>query len=149
MKTTENNHGGNWLDKLLNAWPLCLDSDSIKSQAMAWDKEGVYFPGSKSLFYNGYVFLRVSIPFGVWLHLKVRPTWRVQAGFGWKLNGRFAFNPLGIPVIAALCLTVGWSWWWLVLLPFYRKQTDASAAAGAHENAPNLDQASGWERGTA
>lgn len=150
MKTLENNHGGNWVDRLLNAWPFCLDPAYTPSIfAIAWDADGIYLPGSRSLFYNGAVMLRLTFPFGIWIHLKPVRDRRLQAGLGWKLNGRIALNPFALPVIAALWLTVGWSWWWLALLPFYRVQTDASAAAGAHENAPNLGQASGRARGTA
>lgn len=123
MKTLEYHHGGNWIDRLLNAWPFCLDADSISTAAIAWDEEGIYRPGSVSLFYNGYVFLRLTFPLGFWLHLKPIPDARFQCGAGWKLNGRFG-------------LTLRW-------------QTDAKAAAGAHENAPNLGQASAWARGTA
>ena len=123
MKTLETNHGGNWLDRLLNAWPWCLDADSIRTAAIAWDAEGVYFPASRSLFYNGYVFFRLTFPFGAWLHIKPVRSARFQCGAGWKVNGRFG-------------LTLRW-------------QTDAKAAQGAHENAPNLGQASAWARGTA
>ena len=123
MKTLETNHGGNWLDRLLNSFPFCLDSDSIRTVAVAWDEEGIYRPGSVSLFYNGYVFFRLTFPFGAWLHVKLVRNARFQCGAGWKLNGRIG-------------LTLRW-------------QTDAKAAAGAHENAPNLGQATGWERGTA
>ena len=123
MKTLETNHGGNWLDRLLNAWPLCLDADSIRTVAVAWDAEGVYCPEDYSLFYNGFVMVRVTFPFGIWLHLKPVRNARFQCGAGWKLNGRFG-------------LTLRW-------------QTDAKAAHGAHDNAPNAGQAIGWERGTA
>ena len=123
MKTLEYHHGGNWLDRLLNAWPLCLYADSIRSVAVAWDAEGVCFPDARSLFNNGYVSLRITWPLGAWLHLKPVRDARFQCGAGWKLNGRFG-------------LTMRW-------------QADAKAAAGAHENAPNLGQAQGWQRGTA
>ena len=32
MKTLETNHDGNWVDRLLNAWPFCLDMDGIAMQ---------------------------------------------------------------------------------------------------------------------
>ena len=124
MKTLETHHGGNWLDRLLNSWPFCLDSDYTPSLwAIAWDEQGVWHPLNVSLFYNGYFFLRLTFPFGFWLHVKPVRNARFQCGAGWKLNGRIG-------------LTLRW-------------QTDAKAARGAHENAPNLGQAIGWERGTA
>ena len=124
MKTLETNHGGNWLDRLLNAWPFCVHRDAVATVfAFAWDEQGRYRPESMSLFYNGYIFFRLTFPLGVWLHVKPVPDARFQCGMGWKLNGRFG-------------LTLRW-------------QTDAKAAQGAHENAPNLGQATGWERGTA
>ena len=121
MKTLETNHGGNWVDRLLNRWPLCLDADSIGTLAFAWDAEGVYCPEDYSLYYNGFVMMRLTFPFGIWLHVKPVSDARFQCGIGWKLNGRFG-------------ITLRW-------------QADASAAAGTH--GPNAGQASGWERGTA
>lgn len=122
MKTAENNHGGNWFDRLLNSWPFCLHVDAIGTLfAKAWDEQGAYRPGDGSLFYNGHFFIRITSPFGIWLHWKPYRNLRIQAGAGWKLNGRFA-----------------------VLL---RAQTDTEAANGTH--GPNYGQAIGWERGTA
>ena len=121
MKTLEINHGGNWVDRLLNAWPFCLDSESIGTVAFAFDRRGVYMPEDYSLFYNGFVFLRLTFPFGIWLHVKPLRNLRIQTGIGWKLNGRVGLT--------------------------LRAQTDASAADGEH--GPNYGQASGWARGTA
>ena len=121
MKTLETNHDGNWVDRLLNAWPLCIDQDSVDSWAWAWDAEGVYCPEDYSLFYNGFVMLRLTFPFGIWLHVKPVRNSRFQCGIGYALNGRFK-------------LTLRW-------------QTDASAAAGTH--GPNIGQASAWQRGAA
>ncbi|MDE2104740.1 MAG: hypothetical protein KGL39_46315, partial [Patescibacteria group bacterium] len=53
-----------WLNAMLNRWPFCLDTHSIKSIAFAIDNQGFYMPGTRSQFYNGYVFLRFSVPFG-------------------------------------------------------------------------------------
>lgn len=119
MKTLEYNHGGNWFDRLNNA--LAVDQLAMRSWAIAWDAEGVYCPEDYSLFYNGYVFVRLTFPFGVWLHIKPVSDARFQCGIGWKLNGRFG-------------LTLRW-------------QADTSAAAGTH--GPNVGQAQGWGRGTA
>jgi hypothetical protein len=110
-----------WLNWLLNHWPLCLDMDGIRTVAVAWDADGVYMPGARSLFYNGFVMVRLVFPFGVWLHVKPARDHRLQMGLGWKLNGRFG-------------VTLRW-------------QTDASAAAGV--SGPNYGQASAWARGTA
>ena len=121
MKTLEYNHGGNWFDRLNNA--LAVDQLAMRSWAIAWDAEGIYCPQDYSLYYNGFVFLRFTFPFGVFLHLKPLRDARLQIGCGWKLNGR-------------LGLIARW-------------QTDAKAAQGAHENAPNVGQATGWNRGTA
>jgi hypothetical protein len=121
-KTIENNHGGSWLDRLLNAWPFCIDAESVRTCAIAWDRDGIYLPEDYSLFYNGAIFLRLCWPFGIWLHLRLVADRRSQFGIGWKLNGR-----------------VG-----IVFRPW---QTNTAAAAGAH--GPNVGQAAGWERGTA
>lgn len=124
LKTLETNHGGNWLDKLLNAWPACIHTDAVATLfTAAIDIDGLYRPDSRSLYYNGFLFVRITWPAGIWIHVKPHPNLRLQAGIGWKLNGRFGLT--------------------------FRAQTDQGAAAGAHENAPNIGQATGWARGTA
>ena len=125
MKTLEYNHG-NWLDNLLNSWPLCLDMASIKPLVRAgvcrtdglWHAWATTNAGS-SLFYNGVFFIRIMLPF--WIGIQIRPTteYYSQVGFGWKLNGR-----LGV---------------------IFRVQSDKSAAAGTH--GPNYGHANGWECG--
>lgn len=123
MRVLEHNHPmAPWLDALLNAWPLCIHRESVRTLfALASDALGTYRPGDESLFYNGVAMIRLTLPAGLWLHLKPTIDRRLQVGVGWKLNGRFG----------------------LVL----RWQSDASAAAGVH--GPNLGQATGWERGAA
>jgi hypothetical protein len=122
VKTLEYGSTRVWVNKLLNAWPLCLDSDSIRTLlSLAHDEEGLYHPGSQSLFYNGYWFVRLTLPFGVWLHLKPLVNLRLQCGAGWALNGRFKLT--------------------------LRKQSDESAAAGV--SGKNYNQAVAWQRGTA
>ncbi len=121
MKTLEYHYGGNWFDRLNNA--IAVDADCVKTCAFAWDAQGPYCPARRSLFYNGAVMARLTWPLGAFLHIKPVPSARLQLGAGWKLNGR-------------LGLIARW-------------QTDAKAAQGAHENAPNLGQASAWARGTA
>lgn len=122
MKTLEYNHGGNWFDRLNNA--IAVDADRVKTAAFAWDAEGPYCPARRSLYYNGAVMGRVTWPLGVFVHLRFADDHRSQFGAGFKLNGRFG----------------------LVFRPWH---SDASAAQGAHENAPNVDQAVAWQRGTA
>lgn len=122
MKTLETNHGGNWYDRL-NNW-LAVDMDRVRTVAFAWDEDGPYFPARRSLYYNGFLMLRLTWPLGAFLHLKFRHDTRSQFGLGWKLNGRFG----------------------AIFRPWH---PDAKAAQGAHENAPNHGQAEGWERGTA
>jgi len=124
MKTIENDARlPDWLNAVLNSWPLCLDTDSIDTLfAVAWDEDGIYQPGSQSLFYNGYFFLRITWPGGIFLHIKLSADRRYQFGLGYKLNGRFG---------------VTWRW----------GQTDAAAAVGVQ--GPNTGQATGWTRGTA
>lgn len=121
MKTLEYHYNGDWRDRLLNAWPLCLDALYIGTLAWAWDAEGPYSPEDYSLFYNGFVMVRVTFPFGIFIHIKPARNLRIQCGIGWKLNGRFG-------ILA-------------------RAQSDESAAAGTH--GPNVGQARGWARGTA
>lgn len=122
MKTLETNRGGNLLDRLLNSWPFCIHKDAVATLfTRAWDDQGAYRPENASLFYNGHFFVRISFPFGIWLHWKPYSDLRVQLGIGWKLNGRFG-------VVA-------------------RVQSDDEAAAGTH--GPNFGQARKWDRGTA
>lgn len=121
MKTIETHYNGDWRDKFLNAWPLCLDADYIDTFAFAWDNEGIYSPDDYSLYYNGYVMVRFTFPLGIWIHVKPFRNLRIQMGIGWKLNGRFGLT--------------------------LRAHGDDAAAAGTH--GPNYGQARGWDRGTA
>lgn len=111
-----------WLNALFNRWPLCIDPATVSTLfTLAWDAQGLYVPEERSLFYNGYVFFRVTFPFGLWLHLKWKKESRFQCGLGWKLNGRLAVT--------------------------FRYQSDAAAARGVL--GPNYGQAGAWDRGTA
>lgn len=130
MSKTLENENGNWIDRLLNLWPFCIDMESIKSVGIAWlfkeDDCWCFLPritGNDSLFYNAIVFVRLSLPFGVFVHLRWAKNWRrsfLQAGIGWKLNGRFS--------------------------PLFRLQSDASAAEGV--TGANYGQATGFDYGT-
>ena len=128
VKTIER-EGGDWLDRMLNEWPLLLDMDTIRSIGIAWlFKDGGRWrfrpriTPNAALFYNAVFFLRLSFPFGIFVHVRWAENWRrslLQTGLGWKLNGR----------IAAL----------------FRLQSDTSAAAGV--TGPNYGQATGFEFG--
>ena len=140
MKTLEANYG-DWRDRVLNAWPLALDPDSVKAliavayganaataERPDWRSLEVFLGDSsasrQSLFRNGVLFARWLWPFGLFVMLRwggaaASPAF-VQAGLGWKLNGRFG-----------------------VIL---RLQSDASAAAGVR--GPNVGQAAGFGQGT-
>lgn len=138
MKTLENHYGNNWLDKLLNAWPFCLDTERIKpvlEVEYGANKETADRPDFKnlefrtgadcttrSLFRNGLIYVRLLRPFGVFMHVRWCGACRrafLQAGLGWKLNGRFAV--------------------------LFRVQSDASAEKGT--SGPNLGQAHGFLEG--
>jgi hypothetical protein len=138
VKTLENHHGGNWLDRMLNAWPLAIDADAVKpileveyganplsAAAPDWRRLSVRAGRrcqTRSLFRNGVVYWRLLWPFGYFLHVRWCGGCRrafLQAGFGWKLNGRLAL--------------------------LFRVQSDASAAAGT--TGQNHGQATGWLEG--
>jgi hypothetical protein len=140
MKTLERVDSGKWLDRLLNMWPFCLDKDSIHNLvAFSWGGGTVEKPdpaftelwfGDKdplkdpSLFRNGIFFMRLCFPFWIGLHFRwCGNTCRrsfLQAGIGWKMNGRFG-----------------------ILL---RIQSDESAFQGS--TGKNYGQAQGWAVGT-
>lgn len=124
MKTYEYNHGNDWRDRLLNSWPFLIDSDCVHTLFRAgickhekW-VPWILFDNGTSLFYNGLVFIRVSMPFWIGIHIRFGERF-LQAGLGWKLNGRFG--------------------------AIFRVQTDESAAEGTH--GPNYGQAKGYECG--
>ena len=140
MKTLEYNYG-DWRDAMLNAYPLALDVGDIRpvfAAAYGANDQGDERPdwrslerwhgdsaeSRQSLFRNGVLFVRLLRPFGVFVMLRwggknASPAF-LQAGIGWKLNGRFGL--------------------------LLRLQSDASAAAGV--TGPNLGQAVGFARGT-
>ena len=142
MKTLEFNHGGKWIDHVLNAWPFCLHKESIKpvlrltlgykeraaeGEQDKWKWGDVLVGRSaedKSLYRNGVFFLRFMRPFFIGISIRWAgkdPGAReyAQAGLGWKLNGRFT-------------VTV-------------RVKSDIDSAEGEH--GPNFDQAQGWAGG--
>lgn len=122
----------------LNRWPLLLDTDTIKPlleveyganpvSADAPDLSNLNVRlgadcTTGSLFRNGLVYVRLLWPLGLFIHLRWCGSCRrafLQAGIGWKLNGRFAI--------------------------LFRVQSDDSAAAGT--SGPNYGQAPGWFEG--
>lgn len=118
-------------DDLLNQWPFLIDTDSVKSVGIAWlfkeNGEWNFLPRlteNKSLFYNAVLFMRLSIPMGLFIAVRWSPSTTAkalfQAGIGWKLNGRIAL--------------------------LFRIQSDATSAAGS--SGPNYGQATGFEYGT-
>ena len=139
MKITESRHPGEpfWLHWLGNA--TAIDDQYVKSIGIAWlFKEGgkwVFMPritGEQSLFFNAVFFLRLTfiglIPAGIfasvrWAEigpvLRGKPRSYLQAGLGYKLNGR-----IGLPL---------------------RIQNDISSASGV--TGPNYGQATGFDYG--
>ncbi len=130
MKTLENVGSGKLLDRVLNSWPFCLDTDRITAMValalgptfswIAWGSDK-----TMSLYYNGIIYVRLMLPFWVGIQLRwagSNPQVReyLQLGFGWKLNGRFGIHA--------------------------RIQSDASSSAGV--SGPNVGQAWGWADGT-
>lgn len=116
---------------LLNKWPLLIDTDSIRSVGIAWlFKENgtwVFRPrrtGAVSLYYNAVFFFRLNWPLGLFASVRWSASTQaralLQAGIGWKLNGRFTVT--------------------------LRVQSDATSAAGSA--GPNYGQAQGFEYGT-
>lgn len=123
----EDQHPGEptWLWRLGNL--TAIDSDWVSSIGIAWlFKEGDqwrFLPritGNDSLFYNAVLFLRLSLPFGVFFGCRLSSNYLFQCGLGWKLNGRIAL--------------------------LFRVQTDESAAKGV--SGPNFGQARGFDYGT-
>lgn len=111
------------INYLLNSWPLCLDEDSV-STVFCWclDKEGLYSPGDDSLYYNGKWFIRLCLPFGIFIGCKPKEFGNIyHFGLGWKGNGRFTIT--------------------------LRRQTFEQSEVGV--SGPNYGHANGWERGTA
>lgn len=126
MKVVEGNP-----DDLLNRWPLLIDTDSIRTIGIAWlfREAGAWcwmprITGDVSLFYNAVFFVRLNWPLGFFASLRWSSSTTaralLQAGLGWKLNGRIAL--------------------------LLRIQSDTTSAAGA--SGPNYGQATGFDYGT-
>lgn len=157
MLTREYNHNGNFIDRLLNSWPFLVDTEEVNTLfALAYCKESNTFRWMKcddrSLFNNGTVFVRYTVSpvtsifwgigaflavlfsawwlllftFGLFVHLSWVETGNrryIQFGLGHKLNGRTGL----------LCRV---------------PKSDEQSSKGAHENAPNSNQAANWDCGT-
>lgn len=115
--------------KLGNA--LVVPREWVKSIGIVWgfkeNDKWCFKPritGQDSLYFNGVIFLRFSLPFDI--RLGIRWSGRTdraslwQGGLGFKLNGRFA--------------------------PTFRVQSDDSAAAGT--SSPNYFDGVGWNYGS-
>src|SRR5205807_10252029 len=87
MKTIENDARlPAWLNGVLNRWPACIHRDAVATIfTIAWDEHGIDRPENVSLYYNGFLFVRLCWPFGIWLHLKPMRNLRFQCGGGWAL----------------------------------------------------------------
>ena len=119
MKHLEN--FGKWYDPILNKFPWCLDDRYITSNgiALGFKENGLWcfkprITGNGAMYFNALFFIRLSLPFSIFMHFRLTKTRLFQIGIGWKLSGRFAIH----------C----------------RLQTDESAALGYHIGMPNLDQ---------
>jgi len=157
MLTKEYNYNKDWRDKLLNSWPLLVDTKQVATLfSFAYCKQDNKWVwqarDSTSLFGNGTLFIRytlspmtglvwsmatlgviflstwflLSFLYGLFVHVSWRETGNrryIQAGFGTKLNGRLG-------------------------LLFRIPKNDEKSSQGAHENAPNSGQATGWDCGT-
>jgi len=128
----------NWLNNVLNSFPLLIDTKYIVPVlciALGFKRNGKWvlgkigvgpndpnYPGQ--MFWNGIFEVRFMLPFYVNFMIRwsatASPSY-FQFQFGWKRNGRFAIA--------------------------FRFLTDASARAGVLS--PNLDQAGGFNEGTA
>ena len=109
---------------------LTIPQEWVKSFGVVWGfKENgkwCWMPritGEDSLYFNGILFIRLSLPFDIRFATRWSEKSNVaaffQCGFGFKLNGRFAIT--------------------------LRIQSDKSAEAGT--NSPNHGQAQGFEYG--
>lgn len=114
-----------WLNNLLNRAPFCIDADRCRT-VFGWvsDNEGLKraTDADSSLYLNGVWFIRVLLPFGVFVAVKPCVHGNVyQAGIGWKGNGRFTVTA--------------------------RRQDYWESARGVQ--GPNAGHAYGWDRGNA
>lgn len=119
-----------WLQWQLGNW-LVVPVEWVRSVGIVWGfKENDKWclkprvTGEDSLYFNGILFLRLSLPldarFGLRWSGSTTKAALFQTGAGFKLNGRFA--------------------------PTFRVQSDESAAAGT--NSPNYFSGRGWEYGS-
>lgn len=119
---------GHWYDKLLNSWPFLLDDTAIQSQGLAIgfieDGQWHFKPrvtGNAHQYFNALLFIRLTWPVGLFLHIRLSKNRLLQCGIGYKLTGRFAIH----------C----------------RLQSDESSAKGYHEGLPNTDHVSEFNYG--
>lgn len=146
---------------------LAIDSDSVFSLfAVAWgfkeDGKWCWTPRScedKSLFYNAMLFLRVTVPFGIFWQVRWSGSDSEKAfangSLGCKLNGRITFGPGIILSPVAFYFAygfgmslagVGLALLGCLLMFALRRNSDSKSAQGV--SGPNLGQATGWNFGT-
>lgn len=125
MKTLEYNSRFDWLNRLLNTWPLIVDTDSVRTFAFSigpWFR-WIRRERAGALYANGLFFLRVNWPLGIFVLVRwsgsTSKKSQLHLGLGYKLNGR----------ITITC----------------RVQSDDTAERGV--NGPNWGQAKGWDPG--
>ena len=120
-------HFNHWYDRLLNAFPFCLDDSKIKTIGIAWIfRENNHWNITPRItgnaqYYNAQFFVRFGLPFALFFHMRLSSTRLFQCGLGWKQTGRFAIH--------------------------FRVQTDAHSAIGYHAGLPNTGQAIAWNYG--
>lgn len=122
-----------WYTKLTNKFPLMIDDRLVTSLGVAWlfkyQNEWCPLPrfiGKEWQYANAIFYVKVTFPFGIWLHVRWSDNPDVkrqfyQCGIGWKDSGRFAVHS--------------------------RLQSDKTAADGYHTGLPNLDQTTGFNFG--
>lgn len=156
MKTIEHHNGNNWLDKLLNGFPMLLDTEHVHTLfAFAFCRASgrwtfMYGDLGGSLFMNGTLFVRYIVTpltslvcaVAAFLVVFVGPWWMLLLTYGlfvhisWRQTGNRRY----------------WQGGWghklngRIAILFRIPQNDAKAAAGV--NGPNYGQASGWDCGT-
>ena len=159
MKTIEKNYGNDWRDKLLNSWPLLLDTEEVYTAfAFAYCRKSgeiVHLTNlntdmSTSLFQNGTVFVRWTVTlltpifwfsglafgliFSWWFFVLI--TYGFFVHVSWKETGNKRYFQGGFG--HKLNGRIG--------LPFRVPKNDEQSAKGV--NGPNHGQAKGWECGT-
>ena len=153
-----------WYDRILNAFPFCLDEALVHTFGLAWlfkDPEWRFAPrltSSDHQFYNSQFFVRTNVEavfaaIVLWEVLPLLP-WYLWPVLLVALIYFMAFCGLPFAFFFHMRLSstrlfqcgFGWKQTGRFAIPF-RFQTDASSAIGYHAGLPNNGQASGWNFG--